>query len=157
MSTPSSRSAGWTVRLRRIREKALQYLIENELGHEPGAALGQLQAELFDALVEPKLINPTFITDFPIEISPLARRNDENPDIADRFELFIGQKEIANGFSELNDPLDQYERFAAQVAAKDAGDEEGMHMDEDYVRALGYGMPPALRARASASIASLCC
>lgn len=125
------------------REKALQYLIDHELGHAPTATLGQLQAELFDNLVEPKLLNPTFITDFPIEISPLARRNDENPEIADRFELFIGQKEIANGFSELNDPLDQYNRFQDQVKAKDAGDEEGMHMDEDYVRALGYGMPPA--------------
>ncbi|MDR2904583.1 MAG: lysine--tRNA ligase [Helicobacteraceae bacterium] len=103
---------------------------------------GAVKAELFDELVEPCLINPTFITDFPIEISPLARRNDKNPAIADRFELFIGGYEIANGFSELNDPIDQYERFKAQVMAKDAGDEEGMFMDEDYITALSYGMPP---------------
>ena len=93
---------------------------------------------LFSVFGQPK----SFITDFPIEISPLARRNDENPQIADRFELFIGGKEISNGFSELNDPLDQLERFRAQVAAKNAGDEEAQHMDEDYVWALGHGMPP---------------
>ena len=104
--------------------------------------LGKLQSEAFDAFVEDKLINPTFITDFPIAISPLARRNDYNPEIADRFELFIGGSEIANGFSELNDPLDQYERFKAQVAAKEAGDEEAQYMDEDYITALSYGMPP---------------
>jgi lysyl-tRNA synthetase class 2 len=104
--------------------------------------IGQLQAELFDEFVEDKLINPTFITDFPIEISPLARRNDENPDIADRFELFIAGKEISNGFSELNDPIDQYNRFKAQIDAKDAGDDEAHEMDEEYVRALGYGMAP---------------
>jgi lysyl-tRNA synthetase class 2 len=104
--------------------------------------IGQLQAELFDEFVEDKLINPTFITDFPIEISPLARRNDENPNIADRFELFISGKEISNGFSELNDPIDQYNRFKAQIDAKDAGDDEAHEMDEEYVRALGYGMAP---------------
>ena len=104
--------------------------------------LGKLQSEAFDAFVEDKLINPTFITDYPISISPLARRNDKNPEIADRFELFIGGSEIANGFSELNDPLDQLERFKAQVAAKEAGDEEAQYMDEDYITALSYGMPP---------------
>ncbi|MRI58199.1 MAG: lysine--tRNA ligase [Epsilonproteobacteria bacterium] len=104
-------------------------------------SLGMLQAELFDNFVEDKLINPTFITHFPIDISPLARRSDTDPNIAERFELFIAGKEIANGFNELNDPLDQYERFKAQVANKDV-DDEAMHMDEDFVRALGYGMPP---------------
>jgi lysyl-tRNA synthetase class 2 len=104
--------------------------------------IGAIKSELFDVLVEPKLINPTFIVDFPIEISPLARRNDNNSRLADRFELFIGGYEIANGFSELNDPIDQYERFKAQAAAKEAGDEEGMYMDEDYITALSYGMPP---------------
>jgi len=103
---------------------------------------GKLWAELFDEFVESKLIDPTFVTDFPIEISPLARRSDENPEIAERFELFIAGREIANGFNELNDPLDQYERFKAQLEAKAKGDEEGMEMDEDYIRALQYGMPP---------------
>ncbi len=103
---------------------------------------GKLWAELFDEFVEAKLINPTFITEFPIEISPLARRSDENPEFAERFELFIAGREIANGFNELNDPLDQYERFKAQLEAKAKGDEEGMDMDYDYIRALQYGMPP---------------
>lgn len=103
---------------------------------------GKLWAELFDEFVEPKLINPTFVTQFPVEISPLARRSDENPEFAERFELFIAGREIANGFNELNDPLDQYERFKAQLEAKAKGDEEVMDMDYDYIRALQYGMPP---------------
>ena len=104
--------------------------------------LGHLQAELFDAFVEDKLVNPTFITDFPISISPLSRRSEENAEIAERFELFIAGKELANGFNELNDPLDQYERFKKQVEAKRAGDEEACEMDEDFVNALSYAMPP---------------
>lgn len=104
--------------------------------------IGTLKAELFDHLVEDKLINPTFITDFPVEISPLARRKDNEPHLADRFELFIGGHEISNGFSELNDPIDQYNRFLHQVAQKDAGDDESMYMDEDYITALSYGMAP---------------
>ncbi|MBT0882309.1 lysine--tRNA ligase [Campylobacter sp. RM9333] len=104
--------------------------------------LGHLQAELFDNYVEDKLINPTFITDFPVSISPLSRRSDENPEIAERFELFIAGKELANGFNELNDPLDQYERFLAQVEAKKAGNDEACEMDEDFVNALGFGMAP---------------
>ncbi len=103
---------------------------------------GKLWAELFDEFVESKLIDPTFITQFPVEISPLARRSDKNPEFAERFELFIAGREIANGFNELNDPLDQYERFKAQLEAKAKGDEEGMDMDYDYIRALQYGMPP---------------
>lgn len=103
---------------------------------------GKLLALAFDNFVESRLVNPTFITDFPIEISPLARRSDSNPNIAERFELFIGGKEIANGFSELNDPLDQKSRFEAQVREKEKGDEEAQYMDEDFVWALGYGMPP---------------
>jgi len=103
---------------------------------------GKLWAELFDEFVESKLVNPTFIVEFPIEISPLARRSDENPEFAERFELFIAGREIANGFNELNDPVDQYERFKAQLEAKAKGDEEGMDMDYDYIRALQYGMPP---------------
>ena len=97
---------------------------------------------LFEETVEPTLIQPTFITDFPIEISPLARQNESNPSLTDRFELFIGGRELANGFSELNDPIDQRKRFEAQVALRDAGDEEAQFFDEDFVRALEYGMPP---------------
>ena len=123
-------------------DKLKEYLLEHNVKLESQMDLGKLQSEAFDAFVEDKLINPTFITDFPISISPLARRNDKNPEIADRFELFIGGSEIANGFSELNDPLDQLERFKAQVAAKEAGDEEAQYMDEDYTTALSYGMPP---------------
>ncbi len=123
-------------------DRLYQYLIEASVKLESKMELGKLQSEAFDAFVEEKLIHPTFITDFPIAISPLARRNDRNPEIADRFELFIGGNEIANGFSELNDPLDQLERFKEQVKAKEAGDEEAQYMDEDYITALSYGMPP---------------
>jgi len=109
---------------------------------EQGEGIGSMLTKLFDHLVEPKLIQPTYIVDYPVEVSPLSRRNDENPDIAERFELFIGGKEIANGFSELNDPDDQRERFLKQVALRDAGDQEALFMDEDYLRALEYGLPP---------------
>ncbi len=105
--------------------------------------LGQLQGELFDEYVEAKLINPTFITEYPVEISPLARRNDEKPHLTDRFELFIAGKEIANAFSELNDPIDQLQRFEGQMEAKESGgDDEAHEMDEDFVNALSYGMAP---------------
>ncbi|MFL2716538.1 MAG: lysine--tRNA ligase [Gammaproteobacteria bacterium] len=105
---------------------------------------GKELLDLFEETVEDKLIQPTFVLGYPVEVSPLSRRNNDNPDIADRFELFIGGKEIANGFCELNDPDDQAERFKAQVAAKDAGDNEAMSFDEDYVTALEHGMPPAV-------------
>lgn len=104
--------------------------------------LGKLQMEVFEAEVEARLAQPTFITEYPAEVSPLARRNDENPHVTDRFELFIGGREYANGFSELNDPVDQAERFRNQVALKDAGDAEAMHFDQDYIDALEYGLPP---------------
>lgn len=104
--------------------------------------LGRLQTEVFDHFVEDKLRQPTFITHYPAEVSPLSRRNDADPHVTDRFELFIAGREIANGFSELNDPEDQAERFRAQAEAKSAGDLEAMHYDEDYIRALEYGMPP---------------
>lgn len=104
---------------------------------------GRLLMELFERRVEAKLIQPTFITGYPSEVSPLARRSDDNPDLVDRFELFIAGREVANGFSELNDPDDQAQRFRDQVALKDQGDLEAMHFDADYIRALEYAMPPA--------------
>lgn len=122
--------------------KLEKYLRAANIEVESNLSYGKILALAFDNFVESKLISPTFITEFPIDISPLARRNDENPNIADRFELFIGGKELSNGFSELNDPLDQLERFKLQVAEKEKGDEEAQYMDEDYVFALGYGMPP---------------
>jgi lysyl-tRNA synthetase class 2 len=104
--------------------------------------LGKVITKLFDALVEPELIQPTFITGYPAEVSPLSRRNDLEPDLTERFELFIAGREIANGFSELNDPVDQQQRFVQQVQGRDAGDEEAHRMDDDYIEALEYGMPP---------------
>ncbi|UVJ45103.1 lysine--tRNA ligase [Pseudomonas sp. LS1212] len=104
--------------------------------------LGKLQTMIFEELVEHRLEQPTFITEYPFEVSPLARRNNRNPNVTDRFELFIGGREIANAYSELNDAEDQAARFMAQVADKDAGDDEAMHYDADFVRALEYGMPP---------------
>ncbi len=118
--------------------------LAHELGIEVKASwgLGKIQMELFEKLVEHQLIQPTFVTKFPTEVSPLARANDDDPLVTDRFELYIGGREIANGFSELNDSEDQAKRFRAQVAEKDAGDEEAMHYDEDYIAALEYGLPP---------------
>lgn len=104
--------------------------------------LGKVQIEIFDKTVEHLLDHPTFITQYPTEVSPLARRNDDNPFVTDRFEFFVGGREIANGFSELNDAEDQAERFKEQVAEKDSGDDEAMHFDADYIRALEYGLPP---------------
>jgi len=107
-----------------------------------GYGWGKLLLEIFEKTVESTLVQPTFITAYPTEVSPLARANDADGEVTDRFELFIGGKELANGFSELNDPEDQAARFRAQVEAKDAGDDEAMHFDADYIRALEYGMPP---------------
>ncbi len=123
-------------------EKLRQYA--ETLGLEPDKDMGpgKLLAEVFDIVVEPKLWQPTFITEYPTEISPLSRKNDENPDVVDRFELFIVGRELANAFSELNDPLDQKERFLKQLEEKAAGDDEAHDMDADYVRALEYGLPP---------------
>ena len=116
--------------------KSLGLEIDAKMGH------GKILAEIFDEVVEPKLWQPTFITEYPTEISPLSRKNDERPDVVDRFELFIVGRELANAFSELNDPLDQKERFVKQLEEKAAGDEEAHEMDEDYIRALEYGLPP---------------
>jgi len=104
--------------------------------------LGKIQVEIFEKTVEEKLVDPTFITAYPTEVSPLARRNDDDPFVSDRFEFFVGGREIANGFSELNDAEDQAERFRKQVEDKAAGDLEAMHYDADYIRALEHGMPP---------------
>lgn len=119
------------------------------LGHHPiklnetlPTTMGRWWEKLFEEYVEHSLVNPTFVTGFPAEISPLARRSDSDPDRTDRFELFCNTWEIANGFNELNDPVDQAERFAAQVAERTAGNEESMYFDRDYIRALTYGMPP---------------
>jgi lysyl-tRNA synthetase class 2 len=103
---------------------------------------GKLLLEIFEKTVEHTLIQPTFITDHPVEVSPLARANDIDPQLTDRFELFVGGRELANGFSELNDSEDQAARFQAQVDAKEGGDDEAMHFDADYIRALEVGLPP---------------
>jgi len=124
-------------------EKAKAWAKENNVAIEKGATLGKILDEIFKEKVEPELIQPTFITDHPVELSPLAKRKADNPDLVERFELFITSREIANAFSELNDPLDQKQRFFAQVEAKAQGDEEAHSMDEDFIRALEYGMPPA--------------
>ncbi len=109
---------------------------------KPGFGIGRIQMEIFEKRVEEKLIRPTFITAYPVEVSPLSRRNDEQPELSDRFEFFVGGKEIANGFSELNDAEDQARRFRQQVEEMEAGDQEAMHYDADYIRALEYGLPP---------------
>ena len=109
---------------------------------KPDYGWGKILLEIFEKTVEEKLLQPTFITTYPTEVSPLARANDRDAEVTDRFELFVGAKELANGFSELNDPEDQAERFRAQMRAKDSGDDEAMHFDADYIRALEYGLPP---------------
>ena len=109
---------------------------------EKSWGLGKIQIEIFEETAEAQLQEPTFITAYPTEVSPLARRNDDDPFVTDRFEFFVGGRELANGFSELNDAEDQADRFKAQVAAKEAGDDEAMHFDHDYIRALEYGLPP---------------
>lgn len=124
------------------REGLLAFAREKEITLTKTEKLGKIITKLFDALVEPKLIQPTFITEYPVEVSPLSRRSDEKPNLTERFELFIAGREIANGFSELNDPDDQRERFLMQVAEREAGDSEAHMMDEDYIEALEYGMPP---------------
>ena len=128
----------------RLRDR--EYLAEyaRKVGGDvkPEYGAGKLLTEIFEKTVEAKLFDPTFITEYPTEVSPLARRNDKNPDVADRFEFFAGGREIANGFSELNDPDDQAARFRAQAAAHERGDNEAMVYDADYIRALEYGLPP---------------
>ena len=124
------------------RDFLINELEDLKAKYKPADGLGGLQLSLFEELAEHQLFEPTFIVDYPVEVSPLARSSDANPAITERFELFIVGREIANGFSELNDPEDQEARFDAQVAAKEAGDEEAMFKDADYIRALEYGLPP---------------
>jgi lysyl-tRNA synthetase class 2 len=123
-------------------ERARALCARLEIPVKPGYGLGKLQIEVFEKTVEHRLKQPTFITAYPTEVSPLARRNDDDPFVTDRFEFFVGGREIANGFSELNDAQDQAERFQQQVQEKEAGDDEAMFFDEDYVTALEYGLPP---------------
>jgi len=122
----------------RLRELSARLEIPGEKHDTPGKIL----TKLFDHLVEPKLWQPTFVHGYPVEVSPLSRRSDNEPDLVDRFELFIAGREVANAFSELNDPADQRARFEAQMAERAAGDEEAQPLDEDYLRALEYGLPP---------------
>lgn len=123
-------------------EQLREFCSQQKIKVDDQASISIIKNEVFEACVENKLIEPTFITEYPIEISPLAKASTSNPDIAERFELFIDGKEIANGFSELNDPEDQAKRFKDQVAKKDSGDKEAMHYDEDYIEALEHGLPP---------------
>ena len=126
----------------RDRDALARHCVALHIHVKPGYGWGKLLLEIFEKTVETGLVQPTFITHYPVEVSPLARESDSDPGITDRFELFIGGKEIANGFSELNDPEDQAARFRAQVAAMEGGDDEAMHFDADYIRALEVGLPP---------------
>ena len=124
------------------REEALKVAQNLKIPVKDGYGLGKIQIEIFEKTVESRLMNPTFITAYPVEVSPLARRNDNDPHVTDRFEFFVGGREIANGFTELNDAEDQAARFQQQVNEKEAGDDEAMHFDADYIVALEHGMPP---------------
>ena len=124
------------------REQAKQFAEQLGIKVDPSYGLGKIQIEIFEKTAEHELMAPTFITEYPAEVSPLARKNDDNPFVTDRFEFFVGGREVANGFSELNDPEDQRARFEQQAQAKAAGDEEAMAFDGDYVEALEYGLPP---------------
>jgi lysyl-tRNA synthetase class 2 len=135
-------TAGMEKSLLSDKEGLLKFAEEKGVTITKKEKTGKIVTKLFETLVEPNLIQPTFVTDYPVEVSPLSRRNDENPEFTERFELFIGGREIANGFSELNDPDDQRERFLDQVRKRDEGDLEAHMMDTDYVEALEYGMPP---------------
>jgi len=132
----------WTPAQLRDRVFLAMKLTELGVAIEPGEGWGALQLKLFEAVAEKHLLDPTFILDYPAEVSPLARRKDRDPEVTERFELFIDGKEIANGFSELNDPEDQAERFREQARRKEAGDHEAMYYDADYIRAMEYGLPP---------------
>ena len=123
-------------------QKTVAFALENKVSIEKRDHHAKILAKLFDHFVEPQLVQPVFITDYPIELSPLSKKKEDNPCLVERFELFIGRKEIANAYTELNDPIDQKQRFEEQVAERQAGDEEAHWMDHDFIRALEYGMPP---------------
>ena len=139
----ASEYAGEEVSFDRTREELVAILEKNGGHAEDAWGKGKLISEIFEAVAEEKLVQPTFVCDHPLEISPLAKKKADNPELTERFELFICGHEYANAFNELNDPVDQAERFRAQVEAKDMGDDEAMGYDADYIRALEYGMPPA--------------
>ena len=139
----ASEHAGEEVSFDRTREELVAILEKNGGHAEDAWGKGKLISEIFEAVAEEKLVQPTFVCDHPLEISPLAKKKADNPELTERFELFICGHEYANAFNELNDPVDQAERFRAQVEAKDMGDDEAMGYDADYIRALEYGMPPA--------------
>ena len=124
------------------QEKTVAYALERKVPLEKKDNFGKVLGKLFDHFVEPKLVQPTFIIDYPLELSPLSKTREDDPGLVERFELFLGRKEIANAYTELNDPIDQKERFLGQAAERDAGDEEAHWMDLDFIRALEYGMPP---------------
>ena len=143
MAEMASEGAGEEVSFERTREDLVRILEANGGHAEDAWGKGKLISEIFEAVAEEKIVNPTFVIDHPVEISPLAKKKPSDPNFTDRFELFICGHEYANAFTELNDPVDQAERFRAQLAAKDMGDDEAMGFDADYIRALEYGMPPA--------------
>ena len=126
----------------RSRDTAAALAARVGVAVEPGAGAGHIAASLFEALCEADLVQPTFVYDFPTEVSPLSKQKADDPDTVERFELYIGGFEVANAFSELNDPAEQRRRFEAQLAQRAGGDDEAHAMDEDYIRALEYGLPP---------------
>jgi lysyl-tRNA synthetase class 2 len=139
----TSEAAGEDISFARGLDELHALCVKHEVPFEKSWGKGKLITELFEKLVEKYLVQPTFVTDYPLETSPLARKKPDEPELTDRFELIVCGREIANAFSELVDPIDQRERFAAQMEAKASGDEEAMGYDEDYLRAMEYGMPPA--------------
>jgi lysyl-tRNA synthetase class 2 len=139
----TSAAAGEDVSFERSVEDLRELCVKHGVPFEKSFGKGKLITELFEKLVERFLVQPTFVTDYPLETSPLARKKPGEPELTDRFELIVCGRELANAFSELVDPIDQRERFAAQMDAKAAGDDEAMGYDEDYLRAMEYGMPPA--------------
>jgi len=124
------------------QQSAVAYALEHKVPLEKRDTFGKVLGKLFDQFVEPLLVQPTFITDYPLELSPLSKKKEDDPDLVERFELFVGRRELANAYTELNDPIDQKQRFQQQVEQKDAGDEEAHWMDHDFIRALEYGLPP---------------